>query len=165
MMRARSLLSAAILTGATLCGAVAAQAAGPLRDVVWSQGGTAITSYNFGSFAYGGPTASQTFTLTDSSAKPTSDLTASLSGSSQYTISSDGCTGQRLSKKVPSCEITVQYTPVATTPVDTGSTASNVTTLMVTGKKVSSTLDLTAQSLSLSAWNRIHNTSSSGGVL
>ena len=152
MNKVRSVLSIAILTGVTVFGSVAAYAAAPLSDVTWSQGGTSITSYSFGTLLAGGSTSSQSFTLTDTSAKMTGDLIVSLSGSAQFSTTADTCTGQRLNKKSLTCEITVQYT-------SGGVAESDSATLFVSGKKVSAALSLTGVTATSGSWNRGGNTS------
>jgi centrosomal CEP192-like protein len=75
-----------------------------------------------GSFDYGtlnaGQTQSQQFTLTNTDGKPSGALTASLSGSAAFSITSDGCTGLSLGKG-KTCLVTVKYAPTSSGQSDT----------------------------------------------
>lgn len=144
----RCLLGAAIVSAGSVFGAAAAQAANTPQGTSWSQGGSPVTSSDLGVLTAGsGLTASGTLTLTDTSGKPTGTLTVDLAGSSLFTISADTCTGQRLSKKVTSCQITVQYTAASDTETDDA-------TLTVSGRKVSAALGLSAETVVPDGWNR-----------
>jgi CHRD domain len=80
-------------------------------DLVWSP---SADSFDFGSVA-AGHTASATFTLSGTKGQLT-DITVTVSGSSAFTITGDGCTGLKTrvaAKHDRSCDVTVQYAPVS----------------------------------------------------
>lgn len=110
-------------------------AAAAVVTLVWSPT-TSPGSFDYGTLDFG-DTSSQQFTLTDG--RNSGTLTASLSGSPAFSITSDGCTGARLGRN-PSCAVTVQYAP-------TGSGGSDTATLSASNKKGdSASLTLTGAS-------------------
>lgn len=84
----------------------------------WSPSGT----FNFGSVV-AGHTSSQTFTLTNSGSR-SGMLTTSLSGSADFTITSDTCTGNSLGLNA-SCSVGVQFAPNANDNVSGTLTATS----------------------------------------
>lgn len=83
------------------------QAAGNPAALTWS-----VTQYNFGSVPVG-QTPSQTFTLTNTGDISSGMITVSMSGSTVFTITADGCTGKALGAD-ESCNVTIQYPPINT---------------------------------------------------
>ncbi len=75
--------------------------------LTWSE-----TQYDFGSVPVG-QTPSQTFTLTNKGDKSSGMITVSMSGSTVFTITVDGCTGKAL-RGNESCNVTIQYPPINT---------------------------------------------------
>lgn len=139
----RNLIKRAVIaTGAAVVlldpavGVASASAAAPVLS--WSQGGTTITAYDFGTVdAVGGQTASQTFTLTNAGGRASGTITVGLTGSSAFTITSYGCTGRSLGPKM-SCGVTVEYAPTANSESDSA-------TLTANGEHVSASLTLTGK--------------------
>jgi hypothetical protein len=93
-------LAAAGAVAFLLLAGVVGAAPGPLA---WSG------SFDFGTIAPGS-TTSQQYTLTNTDGKGSGAITTSLSGSSAFAITSDGCNGVSLGKG-KSCPVTVQYAP------------------------------------------------------
>jgi len=91
-------------------------------------------------------TASQTFVLRNSGGKATSALQVTLTGSSAFSVTSDGCTGRSLGPR-KSCSVTVQYKPTAVGSADSATlTASSKKPLatasaLLTGKTNGSDCD------------------------
>lgn len=81
------------------------------------------TPFSFGTTAVGTPTASHTFTVTNTGGVPSGTLTASLTGldATQFTLGTDGCTGMVLAGGA-TCDIDVTYSP--TSAGDHGGTLS-----------------------------------------
>jgi len=90
--------------------------------IAWSPSG----SYDFGAVEVG-LRGSQTFTLTNTQGPRTGQLSVSLTGSANFSITSDACTGTALGKG-KSCDVTVQYAPSVV-----GETAT--ATLTASGRK------------------------------
>ena len=91
-------------------------------------------------------TASQTFTLRNSGGKATSALKVTLTGSSAFLVTADGCTGTSLGPR-KSCSVTVQYKPTAVGSTDSATlTASSkkpppTASALLTGKTNGSDCD------------------------
>ena len=91
-------------------------------------------------------TASQTFTLRNSGGKATSALKVTLTGSSAFSITADGCTGTSIGPR-KTCNVTVQYEPTALGSADSATlTASSKKPLatasaLLTGKTNGSDCD------------------------
>jgi Glycosyl hydrolases family 18 len=83
------------------------QAAGSPAALTWS-----VTQYDFGSVPVG-QTPSQTFTLTNTGDISSGMIAVSMSGSTVFTITADGCTGKALGAD-ESCNVTIQYPPINT---------------------------------------------------
>ena len=108
----------------------AGQAASTPAALAWSEGGSTLTPYSYGTLD-AGATASQTFTLTNSGGRASAALTVALTGSSAFSISSDSCTATSLGP-AKSCQVTVAYSPSA-------AGASDGATLTVTGMQAPAT--------------------------
>lgn len=135
--RAAIVAGAAVVLLGPAVGVASASAAAPALS--WSQGGTTITSYGFGTVdGVGGQTASQTFTLTNTGGRASGTITVGLTGSSAFTITSDGCTGTSLGPS-KSCNVTAKYAPTASGEADSA-------TLAATGEHASASLALTGKS-------------------
>jgi hypothetical protein len=130
---------AAAAMGMLLAG-TSAQAANT-AVLTWSQGGTTITSYDFGTVdGVGGKTSpSQTFTLTNTGSRSTGTLAAVAltNASAAFSITSDGCTGLSLAPN-KFCQVTVEYAP-------TTNGESDSATLTVTAEHAIASLPLTGQ--------------------
>ena len=92
-------------------------------------------------------TSSQTFTLRNSGGKATSALKVTLTGSSAFSVTADGCTGTSLGpRKI--CSVTVQYEPTAAGSTDSATLAASskkppaTATASLTGNTNSSECDL-----------------------
>lgn len=105
--------AAAAVAFLLLAGAVGA-APGPLA---WSG------SSDFGTIAPGS-TTSQQYTLTNTDGKASGAIKTSLSGSSAFSITSDGCNGVSLGKG-KSCGVTVQYAPASAGQSDAATLSAN----------------------------------------
>jgi hypothetical protein len=139
MYRRTGIIVAAAAMGMLVAGTSAQAAATPV--LTWSQGGTTITSYFFGTVdGVGGQTATQTFTLTNTGGSSTGTLAAvaltNTSGTA-FSITSDGCSGLSLGPK-KFCQVTVEYAP-------TTNGESDSATLTATGEHASASLPLTGQ--------------------
>src|SRR6516162_8749290 len=98
MYRRIGIIAAAAAMGMLVAGtsAQAAQAAGP-PVLTWSQGGTTITSFDYGTLDAGaGATQPETFTLTNSGGSASGTLAVTLSGPAVFTVTADSCTGRSL---------------------------------------------------------------------
>jgi HYDIN/CFA65/VesB family protein len=111
---------------------VTAQARG-VPAIDWSPT-TDVGTYDFGA-ATPGDTVSRTFTLMNSGGSATAMLTVSLTGSSAFSITSDGCTGTSLGPN-KSCTVTIEYAPSTGGEIDSA-------TLEANGKKTVANADLT----------------------
>ena len=139
MYRRIGIIVTAAAMGMLVAGTPAQAAATPV--LTWSQGGTTITSYDFGTVdGVGGKTATQTFTLTNTGKSATGTLAAvaltNTSGTA-FSITSEGCSGLSLGPN-KSCQVTVQYAP-------TTNGESDSATLTATGEHASASLPLTGQ--------------------
>jgi hypothetical protein len=84
-------------------------------------------AFNFGSVAVG-KTSSQVFTLTAGRWNWWSGrLTTAVSGSSAFTVSSDGCSGGFLAWRHRTCQVTVTYKPSASGASDTATLSASST--------------------------------------
>jgi hypothetical protein len=119
-------------------GGLSARAAATAPTLSWSQGGTTITAYGFGTLDAGaGATATQTFTLTNTGGMSSGTIWVTLTGSSAFTITAGTCSGRALGPK-KSCSVTVEYTP-------TTNGESDSATLTATGEHASASLTLTGK--------------------
>ena len=137
MYRRIGIIVAAAAMGMLVAGTPAQAANTPV--LTWSQGGTTITSYDFGPVdGVGGKTATQTYTLTNTGKSSTGTLAAvaltNTSGTA-FSITSDGCSGLSLGPN-KFCQVTVEYAP-------TTSGESDSATLTATGEHASASLPLT----------------------
>lgn len=82
------------------------------------------TTSPFGAFLPGTPSAAIPFTVTNTGGGPTGVLTASITGSTEFTISTDGCTGKTVAPGL-TCGVSVILKP--------GSSGSKTGTLLVSG--------------------------------
>jgi hypothetical protein len=137
MYRRIGIIVTAAAMGMLVAGTPAQAAATPV--LTWSQGGTTITSYDFGTVdGVGGQTATQTFTLTNTGKSATGTLAAvALTSGTAFSITSDGCSGLSLGPN-KFCQVTVQYAPTMNGEIDSA-------TLTATGEHVSASLPLTGQ--------------------
>jgi hypothetical protein len=107
--------------------------------LTWSQGGTTITSYDFGTVdGVGGKTSPpETFTLTNTGSRSTGTVAAVAltNASAAFSIISDGCTGLSLAPG-KFCQVTVEYAP-------TTNGESDSATLTVTAEHAIASLPLT----------------------
>jgi hypothetical protein len=134
---------AAVAAGAAVmvlgAGVGVASASGAPPVLTWSQGGTTITSFDYGTLDAGaGATKTVTFTLTNSGGMASGTLTITLAGPTAFTVTADGCTGTSLGPK-KSCSVTAQYVPTANSESDSA-------TLAATGEHASASLTLTGKS-------------------
>jgi hypothetical protein len=95
---------------------------------------TSPDTWDFGTLG-AGATSSRTFTLNNSGGRSAGTVGISLTGSSAFTITVDGCSGQAVNKK-QDCTVTVQYAPTALGQSDQA-------TLTATGEHTSADLALT----------------------
>lgn len=127
--------SAIALAGSLVAVASPVQAASDLPALAWSPV-TAPGAYDFGRLdGSGGQTASVTFTLSNSGGRSSGTVELALSGSSAFTLTSDGCSGSA----VPggrSCAVTVEFAPGSSGGVDAA-------TLTAAGEQASAALALT----------------------
>src|SRR6266508_1325005 len=126
----RSIVAAAA-AAVTLLAPAAGQTAGA-PTLAWSP--ATNDAYDYGTVTVG-QTASQTFTLTNSGGSATGILTVTLSGSSAFTKTADGCTATSLGPR-KSCSVSVQYAP-------TTAGQSDSATLAASGKKTAASASLT----------------------
>jgi hypothetical protein len=105
--------------------------------LVWSQGTNSdLTSYDFGTVDPASP-SSVTFTLTNTGGRSSGTITSvSLSTSTAYSITADGCTDNALGPN-DSCTVTVEFTSTE------GSTST--ATLTADAEHASASLDLTGK--------------------
>jgi hypothetical protein len=107
---------------------VAAAGLSALADVASADKSPSLTftppSRDYGTVAQ---TSSQDFTLTNSGGSTAAKLKITLTGSAAFSVTSDACTGRKLSPH-KACVVTVAYAPAAPC-------ASDSATLTVTGKK------------------------------
>jgi hypothetical protein len=115
-VRLRAVVALAIGIAITLTSAGPAQAGSPPR-LSWAPA-TATGSYDYGTIDAGTNPAVETFTLRNSGGSGSSVLTIALSGSSDFTITSDTCTGTSLGPN-KTCTVTVQYAPTVAGQTDT----------------------------------------------
>jgi hypothetical protein len=132
-MLALLLLPLLALAMAGIVGAVAADAATAPASLAWSPT-TSSGTYNYGTLA-AKATKSVTFTLTNSGGKASGPLTITLSGSSAFISTQDGCSGGSLGPR-KSCTDTVEY-------ASTSSGQRTTATLSATGEGSSASLTLT----------------------
>jgi hypothetical protein len=134
MYRRIGIIVTAAAMGMLVAGTPAQAANTPV--LAWSQGGTTITSYDFGTVdGVGGQTATQTFTLTNSGRSASAALTVTLSGSSAFSTNVDGCTGTSLGPNT-SCAVIVTYAPTVSGEIDNA-------TLTAQGKKAAANASIT----------------------
>ena len=69
-------------------------------------------------------TSSQTFTLRNSGGKGTSALKVTITGSSAFSVTADGCTGTSLGPK-KQCSVTVRYAPTTLGQTDSATLAAS----------------------------------------
>jgi hypothetical protein len=159
-MRLKHLLVLGILAVAAavlLVPTVGQAAAGPAA-LAWSQGGTTVTSYDYGTLdpAGGDTSESVTFALSYSGKRAFGRLVVGLSGSSAFSITSNSCSGKRLGGR-KSCSLTVEYAP-------SGAGASDSATLTATGEHgAAASLSLTGASKAAKTQSQI-NCESYGGT-
>ena len=115
-------------------------------------------------------TASQTFVLKNTGGSGTGALTVSLTGSSAFSKTTDGCTATALGPK-KQCSVTVKYAPTTDASSDTGTlTASSkkpvaVATATLTGKSAGCAVVNTSSSQSYSALQAAVDAASPGDSL
>ncbi len=109
--------------GVALAAGVVVAAAGPA--VAGGAPGLAFTPspYDYGTVIVG-QTPSQTFMLANSGSKASGRLQVSLSGSSEFTVTADTCSGTSLGPN-KSCNVTVQFAPTGDGMVTATLTAAN----------------------------------------
>jgi hypothetical protein len=113
----------------------AAGQAGEAPAIAWTPT-TGGGAYNYGTLdANASETASQAFTLTNSGGAASAALTVTLTGSSAFTLTANGCSATSLGPK-KTCTVNVEYAP-------TTDGASDSATLTANGKKIGATASLT----------------------
>jgi hypothetical protein len=131
------IIVAAVAMGMLVAGPSAQAAATPV--LTWSQGGTTITSYDFGTVdGVGHQIARQMFTLTNTGGSSTGTLAAvalTNTNGTAFSIINDGCSGLSLGPR-KFCQDTVEYAP-------TTNGESDSATLTATGEHASAILPLT----------------------
>ena len=107
-----------------------AVAAKPPAKVAWSP--VFPTTGTYYGFVTVGSSFSATYAVTNSGGKATAALHVSLTGSPDFSITSDGCTGTNLEEK-KTCSVEVTYAPTDVGP--------DSTELTVTAKKLAASPD------------------------
>jgi hypothetical protein len=131
------LMVAAAVAAVGLLVPAAGQAGGGAPALAWSP--STSGAYDYGTLDAGaGATKSVNFTLTNSGGMAAGTLKVTLSGSSAFTLTTDGCTGRSLGPK-KTCGVTVQYAPASAGQSDSA-------TLAATGEHASASLSLTGAS-------------------
>ena len=117
-------------SGAVLAAVLAVAPAGPV-----AAGGPPVLAFTPSPFDFGpvavGQTAAQTFTLANSGGSASRALTVTLSGSAEFTVTADTCTGTSLGPG-KSCTVTVQFAPASAGTATAALTASHKKTVRAT---------------------------------